>query len=149
MNKQLTKKMIGIAASAALMASLAFSGSALAGKPEPRNPSEKDCPFAGLAPVCSAELEAAYDLIGALFLNNEEAPTFLSRNAWRDAGTLQCKTSGADIKVSQDKNYEASDLMQQAIDKIWSLYAQGKLSYAGLVQMEASFNDAKGCIDDL
>ena len=37
MNKQLTKKSIGIAASAALMASLAFSGSALAGKPEKGN----------------------------------------------------------------------------------------------------------------
>jgi hypothetical protein len=145
MNKQLTKKTIGIAASAALMASLAFSGSALAGKPD-RNPSEKDCPNVALDTACSAELDFAYDLVGGLLGNNGEVPTFLSRNPDRDAGSLQCKLSGAEIKLDQDKTDEAIFIVDTALEKIWTLYAQGKLSYEGLLQMQGAFNDARDCL---
>jgi hypothetical protein len=147
MNKQLTKKTIGIAASAALMASVAFSSSALAGKPD-RNPSEKDCPNITQETRCGAELDAAYLLVDQL--SGQVPAVFLSRNADKDAGSLKCKISGAKIKLSQDyKEDEASGIMQQALDKIWSLWAQGKLSDDGLAMMEASFNTAKGCIDSL
>lgn len=58
MNKQLTKKTIGIAASAALMASLAFSGSAFA---DPGN-GVKNGPKGsiGLFSICYIETEAEY-----------------------------------------------------------------------------------------
>ena len=129
-----------------LCAMFALPQASLAAKPD-RNPSEKDCPFATMS-SCAAELAAAYDLVGALFANNEVVETFLSRNPERDSGTLQCKISGADIKLAQDKADEASYLMQVSIEKIWSLYSQGKLSWDGLVMMEAAFNTAKDCIDN-
>lgn len=147
MNEQLTKKTIGIAASAALMASLAFSGNVLAGKPD-RNPSEKDCPNIALETGCSVALDAAYQLVDDL--SGQNPAVFLSRNADKDAGTLKCKISGAEIKLSQDyKEGEASGLMQQALDKIWSLWSQGKLTDDGLNLMEDSFQAAKSCIDSL
>ena len=145
MNKQLTRKTIGIAASAALMASLAFSGSALAGKPD-RNPSEKDCPNVALDTACSAELDFAYDLVGGLLGNNGEVPTFLSRNPDRDAGSLQCKLSGAEIKFATEKTDEAQWLVQDALDKILVLFSQGKLSQDGYDLIKASFDAAQDCV---
>jgi hypothetical protein len=141
MNKQLTKKTIGIAASAALMASLAFSGSAFAGKPD-RNPSEKDCPFVGLDTACSDELQAAYDLVGSLLTNG----VFLSRNPDRDSGTLQCKISGAEIKFATGKADEAQWLVQDSLDKILVLLNQGKLSQDGYDLIKASFDAAQDCV---
>ena len=143
MNKQLTKKSIGIAASAALMASLAFSGSVLAGKPD-RDPSSKDCPNVALATACSEELDAAYDLVDSLY--PQDPAVFLSRNPDKDSGTLMCKLSGAEIKLDQDKVDEAIYLVDQAIEKIWSLYQQGKLTVDGLNMMDASFNAARDCL---
>jgi hypothetical protein len=52
MNKQLTKKTIGIAASAALMASVAFSGSALAG---PGGNGKKEQASIGVSAYCKIE----------------------------------------------------------------------------------------------
>lgn len=126
-----------------LCAFVAFPASA--GKPD-RNPSEKDCPNVALDTDCSAELDYAYDLVGGLLGNNEDVPTFLSRNPDRDAGTLQCKLSGAELKLDQGKTDEAIFLVDTALDKIMTLYAQGKLSYEGLLQMQGAFNDARDCL---
>ena len=99
-----------------------------------------------LATACSAELDAAYDLIGGLIANNEYAPTFLSRNADKDAGTLQCKTSGAEIKLSQHKADEAWYLMEKSKEKVESLFAQSKLTWEGRMQLLGVFQAAQDCI---
>jgi hypothetical protein len=119
---------------------------ASAGKPD-RNPSEKDCPNMDLDTACSADLDAAYDYVGGLLGNNEDVPTFLSRNPDKDAGTLQCKLSGAELKLDQGKTDEAIFLVDTALAKIDSLYGQGKLSYEGLVGMQEYFNAAKTCLE--
>jgi hypothetical protein len=89
------------------------------------------------------------DLI--LARKNPATETFLSRNSEKDADTLVCKTTGAEIKMydGEHKYGEASALMQQAIDKIHSLYGQGKLSYDGLTALDDAFSDTKACIDAL
>ena len=127
-----------------LSVSLFFSQASFAGKPD-RNPSEKDCNFAAMS-VCEVAFAEAYDLVGDLLSNNGYVLTFKSRNPDRDAGTLQCKISGADIKVAQDKADEAAYLMDKAIEKIWSLYSQDKLSWEGLEMMLEKFEAAKACI---
>ena len=124
---------------------LALPQASFAGKPD-RNPSEKDCPFADLGTSCSVALKEAYDLLGALIGNNADVPTFLSSNPERDAGTLQCKTSGAEIKLAQDKADEAWYLMETAKDKVESLFAQSKLSWDGRNMLLASFQAAQDCI---
>ena len=148
MNKQLTKKTIGIAASAALMASLALTGNALAAPPDKggRNPSEKDCDFVEvLKSDCVSEFKAVWD--GLEGFKSQDPPYFTSRNAIQDIGTLQCKISGAELKLYQGKDGEASYLLDKAIEKIWSLYGQGKLSYEGLDLLNSAFGAAKSCID--
>lgn len=127
-----------------LSTTIFFSQASLAGKPD-RNPSEKDCDFAAMS-VCAVALGNAYDLVGYLLSNNGVVETFMSRNPDQDAGSLQCKISGADIKVAQDKADEAAYLMDMAVEKIWSLYSQGKLSWEGLDMMLESFATAKNCI---
>ena len=129
-----------------LGAMIALPHTALAGKPD-RNPSDKECPNADVATRCSDELDAAYDLVGWLLGNNAEGEYFLSRNPANDAGTLQCKISGAELKLYQGKDGEASSLLDKAIEKIWSLYGQGKLSYEGLDLLNGAFGAAKSCID--
>ena len=62
MNKQLTKKTIGIAASAALMASMAFSGSALAGHNDNHN-SNKQGPQQSLDVFTVCEIDQYNDEI--------------------------------------------------------------------------------------
>jgi len=119
--------------------------SSFAGKPD-RNPSDKDCPFGDLATACTAELKEAYDLLGFLVGNNDVVETFLSRNPDNDAGSLQCKTSGAEIKLAQDKGDEAWFLMEQAKEKVESLFAQSKLSWDGRVMLLAKFQAAQDCI---
>ena len=75
MNKQLTKKTIGIAASAALMASVAFSGSALAGHNGNHN-SNKQGPQASLdvMTVCNID-EYAGELIVDITLTDPNKGT--------------------------------------------------------------------------
>ena len=116
---------------------------ASAGKPD-RNPSEKDCQNVVLDTACSAELDAAYDLVGALLA--QDPPVFLSRNPDKDAGTLQCKLSGAEIKFATGKTDEAIFLVDTALEKIMTLYSQGKLSDEGLQLMTDSFNAARDCL---
>ena len=122
-----------------LCAFVAFPASA--GKPD-RNPSEKDCAFVGLDTACSDELQAAYDLVGSLLGNG----VFLSRNPDRDAGSLQCKISGAEIKFATGKTDEAQWLVQDALDKILVLLNQGKLSQDGYDLIKASFDAAQDCV---
>jgi hypothetical protein len=118
-----------------------------AGKPD-RNPSEKDCAFmATTESLCTAELETAYNNIDG-YLSQAEPVLFLSGNAVRDAGTLQCKLSGAELKLGQGKADEASYLIEKVIAKIWSLFSQGKLHADGLALIEADANAAKTCISD-
>ena len=116
---------------------------ASAGKPD-RNPSEKDCDFVGLGTACSDELQAAYDLVGSLL--SQDPAVFLSRNPDKDAGTLQCKLSGAEIKYATDKTGEAQWLVQDALDKILVLLNQGKLSEDGYALIKASFDAAQECV---
>ena len=132
-----------------LCAVFAIPSAALAGKPD-RNPSEKDCPNVALDTACSAELDTTYDLIGAL-LGQQDPKVFLSRNnADKDAGTLQCKTSGAEIKLAQDyKEGEAWMLMETAKQKIEDLKSQGKLSDDGHSLLLESFQEAQDCINGL
>lgn len=135
-----------IKAALLLSVTLLFSQASFAGKPaKDRDPSEKDCNFAAMS-VCELAFGEAYDLVGTLLKNNVDVVTFKSGNPERDAGTLQCKISGADIKVAQDKSDEAAYLMDKAIEKIWSLYSQDKLSWEGLQMMLAKFEAAKACI---
>jgi hypothetical protein len=122
---------------------LFFSQAGLAGKPD-RDPSEKDCPNADLQTRCSAELDDAYKLIGDLYDNGG---VFLSKNANRDAGTLQCKVSGAEIKVGQDKTLDASDTLYKAIEKVMSLEGQGKMDDPNPGVQEALMA-AKACVDN-
>ena len=119
-----------------------------------RNPSEKECPYSDEAVSrCDTELKSAYDLLAYFADNNEDSDGnkiyFLSRNWEKNIGSLQCKISGADIKLEQrNKDDEASFLLQASLDKIWSLYGQGKLSYGAYLTLKAKFDDAKGCIDN-
>lgn len=62
MNKQLTKKTIGIAASAALMASVALSGSALAGPPADKGNKQGPQASASVSTWCEISNEAAGDM---------------------------------------------------------------------------------------
>ena len=56
--------------------------------------------------------------------------------------------AGSDVTEgrAQDKADEAAFLMDQAIEKIWSLHSQNKLSWAGLEMMLKKFEAAKACI---
>ena len=133
-----------------LCAIFAIPSAALAGKGGPkedpnRDPSEKECANIELTTSCSAELDATYELIGDLL--TQDPAVFLSRNADRDAGTLQCKTSGAEIKLNQDyKEDEAWYLMETAKQKVEDLYAQGKLTEGGRSMLLGSFQAAQDCI---
>ena len=132
---------------------LALPQDSYAGKPgSDRDPKNKVCPYAALS-RCEAVLGDAYNLLQTIADNNVDPDTqdkiyFLSRNPEKDIGTLQCKISGADIKLDQGKTDEASFLLQTSLDKIWSLYGQGKLTFGALEQLEAAFNTAKDCIDN-
>ena len=127
-----------------LSTTIFFSQASLAGKPD-RNPSEKDCPNAELQTRCSVLLNDAYKLIGDLF---ESDLVFLSRNnAEQDAATLQCKVSGAEIKLAQDKDPEASMALYKAIEKVMSLEGQGKMDDPNPGIQEALMA-AKTCVDN-
>jgi len=136
------------AATLLLSTMLALPQLSLAGKPD-RDPSSKDCPNPDVVTACSEQLDYAYDLIGWLIGNNADLDIFLSRNPDQDAGTLQCKVSGAELKLSQDKIGEAAFLVDTAIEKIWTLYGQGKLSWDGVTQIGGAFDAAKTCLDSL
>lgn len=137
------KTIIKAALSLFVCALFALPQVSLAGKPDDRNPSAvpKECPPTALS-RCADELNAAYDLIGVLAKN--AGMVFLSRNADQDAAGLQCKVSGADIKLAQDKVDEASYLLYKAKEKIWSLVGQGKMIDAGI---EDAIVVAETCIN--
>ena len=126
-------------------ASLALPQDSLAGKPDGRTPKDKTCPFEAVSPVCTTELSFSYTEVGRLF---SEAGNFLSRNAEKDAGTLKCKITGADIKLSQEKTHEAAFLMYTALEKVRSLYAHGKLGGQALADLTAAFTATSECIDE-
>jgi hypothetical protein len=136
-----------------LCAVFAIPSAALAGKGGPkedpnRDPSEKECANVELSTACSDELNATYKLIGDLLA--QDPAVFLSRNAERDAGSLQCKTSGAEIKLNQDyKEDEAWYLMETAKQKVEDLFAQSKLTWGGRAMLLESFQAAQDCIDSL
>jgi hypothetical protein len=106
MNKQLTKKSIGIAASAALMASMAFSGNVLAGPPEGKGPPPAQDQACDLSPeflpveenhTCVVTLRGVNAAImGAESLND------------RDESTLLNKVCEAHYKFLADKLYDAA-----------------------------------------
>jgi hypothetical protein len=126
-------------------ASLALPQDSMAGQPGGRTPKDKTCPFEAVS-RCEVSLGDAFDVVNFLINHNEDG-NFLSRNPDKDAGTLKCKISGADIKLYQGKTDEASYLMYVALEKIWSLYGQGKLGGDALAEMNTAFTAAKECID--
>ena len=118
-----------------------------AGKPD-RNPSEKDCAFvAKPASLCTTELDTAYTNING-YLSQTDPVLFLSKNAAQDAATLQCKLSGAELKLSQGKADEAYYLMEKVIAKIWSLFSRGKLHADGLALIGVDVADVQTCISE-
>jgi len=149
---------INIKAALLLISGLFLASSALADKPIGRDSSGKDhdgdktCPFMNLS-SCKVELGSETDPIGSYFLvkglyeNNEIGRSFLSRNAERDAATLRCKISGADIKLAEGKVTEASALMKSAIAKILVMRDSGKLDGGAYDLLDASFVASEDCID--
>ena len=120
MNKQLTKKSIGIAASAALIASLAFSGYALAapggdkGPPAPQLPPA--CTISAETHVCATTLQAVDAAIkGADSLND------------RDESTLVNKVCEANFKFLEGKLYDAA---QKLNDISMTIESKKKVSQA-------------------
>lgn len=131
---------------------LALPQDSLAGKGEPgegRDPSAKKCPYSDEAySRCDTELRSAYDLLAYFAKNNGNKIYFLSGNWEKDIGTLQCKISGADIKLEQrNKDDQASSLLSASLDKIWSLYEKGKLTFGAYMTLKTSFEAARYCID--
>lgn len=134
----------------------AIPTAALAGKGGPnedpdRDPSNKVCEFVAVS-RCTADIGAAIGLIEGLYAAGE---AFISGNPDRDSGTLVCKLTGADIKLAQGKDLEASDAIYMAIEKVYSLEAQGKFN--DLVDstdpdVPVSLKDhlyaAKSCVDN-
>lgn len=103
---------------------LSMSQGALAGKPsqDVRDPSNKDCAdFVVSEQYCDAAFATLYGSFRA------SADVFISRNAANDIGTLECKTSGAELKLAQEKFGEASGLLDDIAAKLLSLEGQGKL----------------------
>jgi hypothetical protein len=127
-----------------LSGTLFLSQASFAGKPDGRDSSKKVCPNADLTTRCSSKLNIAFDLIEDLHANGG---VFLSRNADRDAGTLLCKVSGAEIKLGQDKVLEASYALYKAIEKVMSLEGQGKMDDPNPGIQEALMA-AKACVDN-
>lgn len=130
-----------------LCAAFALPSAAQAGKGGPkedpnRDPSNKTCEFVAVAPRCLDKLQAAYSHIESLKSNQY---VFTSRNGEQDASTLMCKISGADIKLAQEKDGEASYLLYKVMEKIWSLEGQGKFEDAGI---KALVEAAKYCVDN-
>ena len=125
-------------------ASLVLPQDSLAGKPEGRTPKDKECPFEAVSQDCTTELYFSFTEVGRLL---DEGGNFLSRNADKDSGTLKCKISGADIKLSEEKTHEAAYLMYTALEKIRSLYAHKKLSGEALADLTEAFTDTQECIE--
>ena len=119
MNKQLTKKTIGIAASAALMASLAFSGSALAapgGEKGPPPAQDEACDLDDYAHACVETLKSVdAAIMGADSLNA------------RDESTLRNKVCEAHFKFAADKLYDAA---QKLTDISMTVNSKAKISQA-------------------
>jgi hypothetical protein len=126
-------------------ASLVLPQDSLAGKPEGRTPKDKTCPFEAVSLDCTTELLFSFTEVDRLF---NEPGNFLSRNAEKNAGTLKCKVSGADIKLSVEKTHEAAYLMFVALEKVRSLYAHRKLSGQALADLTAAFTATQECIDE-
>ena len=113
MNKQLTKKTIGIAASAALMASLAFSGSALAAPGGEKGPPDPQLP-----PSCTIS-EATHDCAMTLQSVDAAIKGADSVNA-RDESTLVNKVCEAHFKFLDDKLHDAAQKLTDISDTILS-----------------------------
>jgi hypothetical protein len=118
MNKQLTKKTIGIAASAALMASLAFSGSALAapggekGPPPPQSPPA--CVISEATHACAAALQGVTAaILGATTVHP------------RDESTLVNKVCEANFKFL---DYKLHDAAQKLTDISETVNSKKKIS---------------------
>lgn len=157
-----------VRAAATLLAAafLALPIATLADKPDPnRDPSGKghggvkQCDFIALT-ACGigghnpwlepTDIKDAYDLVKTTIdnQNNGGFVVFLSGNPDRDAGSLLCKISGAEFKLYQDKADEAWYLFEDAIAKIATLEAQGKLDPDARSAFQAFFESAQDCIND-
>ena len=111
MNKQLTKKSIGIAASAALIASVALSGSALAGpggkdKNGPPAPNPVSCNLAALD--SEGSYVVTHSCADTLRLVNAAITGAMSVND-RDENSLLNKVCEAHFKFEADKLGDAYD----------------------------------------
>ena len=119
MNKQLTKKSIGIAASAALTASLAFSGSALAGPGGDKGPPPAQTVACGLSQETHACVDTLQSvnaaILGATSVND------------RDTNSLLNKVCEAHYKFLADKLYDAA---QKLNDISMTIESKRKVSQA-------------------
>jgi hypothetical protein len=140
MNKQLTKKTIGIAASAALMASLAFSGSALAGKPDKEQgpPPAQDV---------SCNLSAT-DSDGNYVVTHACADTLRSVNAAilgattvndRDTNSLLNKVCEAHFKFEAEKLHDSA---QKLMDIKMTIESKRKVSDTDQASIAGAAEDA-------
>ena len=142
MNKQLTKKSIGIAASAALMASVAFSGNALAGPPADN---DKKGPPAAQEPSCNL---SKTDIQGNYVITHSCAETLRTVNAAilgagsvyeRDQSTLLNKVCEAHFKFEADKLGDAYDKL---IDISMTIQSKKKVSTTDQGSISKAAEDA-------
>ena len=118
---------------------LFFSQAGLAGKPDNKPPPKDPCDFLAVATACATELETA-DL--TLRVNEFE---FKSS---RDFGSLVCKVSASDLKISQDKPADAELKLSDSVVKINTLFTQGKISsYEAAMDMAEAMEDARACAE--
>jgi hypothetical protein len=111
--------------------------SSFAGKPDPT-----DCEFQALDTACSAELAAAYMTLG------ENMDAFVSKNADSDFYGLRCKVVGSEVKMSQDKPYDAYKKLDDSYNKIWTLLAQRKIdSESSAMEMADDIYEALSCVE--
>jgi spermidine/putrescine-binding protein len=108
MNKQLTKKTIGIAASAALMASVALSGSALAAPPADKSNKQGPQASASVSTWCEISNEAAGDMTVHIVTENKS-----SGDAYAYA---QIASANVDLQTKDKGNsWEKLDYQQPAL----------------------------------
>ena len=131
MNKQLTKKSIGIAASAALMASVAISGNAFAGPPEGKGPppaKDEACTLSDYSHACIETLKSVdWAIMGADSVND------------RDRSTLRNKVCEANFKFEADKLGDAYDKL---IDISMTIQGKKKVLQPDRDSISAAAEDA-------
>jgi len=142
-------KVITTAALLLLSISVLAPQASIAGKPDgnsggkpDRNP-PTECAFTELQDPdeWAVQLEIAYDMTGDL--------KYEFKKAEKNVSPLECKLSGAEIKMMQSKVDEAYYLVLQAIEKIVDLHEGRKLSVDGLDMLSTQYGLARDEIEKI